>query len=67
MSTHRDIFKVMTCLTVIGLAAASGYPAHAQSTQQQNGAAYDQSNPTVGSGQTTTTNPQSAPSSGNSN
>lgn len=68
MSIHRDIFKVMTCLAVIGLAAASGYPAHAQqSTQQQNGSAYDQPSPTVGSGQTTTTNPQSAPSSGNSN
>lgn len=66
MSIHREIFKVMTCLTVIGLAAASAYPAHAQQ-QQQNGAAYDQPNPAVGSGQTTTTNPQSAPNSGNSN
>ena len=71
MSIHRDILKVMTFLAVIGLAAASGYPAHAQSTQQQNGSAYDQPSPTVGSGQTTTTNPQtnpqSKPSSGDSN
>lgn len=33
MSIHGNIFKVMTCVAVIGLAAASGYPAQAQ---QQN-------------------------------
>lgn len=91
MSIHLDIFKVMTCLTVIGLTAASGYPAQAQqqncnqqtgqncmntpkvdpSMQPQGAGAYDKPNPTVGSGQTTTTNPQtdqqSKPNSGNSN
>jgi len=33
MSTHLNIAKVMACLAVIGLTAASGYPAQAQ---QQN-------------------------------
>ena len=91
MSTHLNILKVMACLVVIGLTAASGYPAQAQqqncnqqtgqncmntpkidpSMQNQGAGAYDKPNPTVGSGQTTSTNPetnsQSKPSSGNSN
>jgi len=66
MSIHRDILKVMTFLAVIGLAAASGYPAHAQATQQQNGSAYDQPGAEQGSGQATSQNPQqpSKPDSG---
>lgn len=91
MSIHLDVLKVMTCLTVIGLTAASGLPAQAQqqncnqqtgqncmntpkidpNMQPQGAGPYDKPNPTVGSGQTTTTNPQTdpqnKPSSGNSN
>lgn len=91
MSIHLDIFKVMTCLTVIGLTAASGYSAQAQqqncnqqtgqncmntpkvdpNMQPQGAGAYDKPGSEAGSGQTTTTNPQTnpqnKPNSGNSN
>ncbi|MDE2495855.1 MAG: hypothetical protein KGL97_18300 [Alphaproteobacteria bacterium] len=36
MSIHGDIFKVMACLTVFGLAAAPAHEAQAQTTQQSN-------------------------------
>lgn len=35
MSNHRDVFKVVACLTVIGLTAAPAYKAQAQQTTQQ--------------------------------
>lgn len=35
MSINVDIYKVVVCLTVIGLAVASGYPVQAQQATQQ--------------------------------
>lgn len=45
MSIHRDIFKVVACLTVIGFAVVPAYEAHAQQATQQQQANCSQQNP----------------------